>query len=68
MNEILLATASSDTMQGIMASVGEFATTAWNQAGQVLETITSSGYLMIGVSCMVVGFAVSLVGKIVRKA
>lgn len=68
MYDIVVATASTDTMSGIMTAVGDFATTAWTQAGQVLSTITGSGYLMIGVSCMVVGFAVSLVGKIVRKA
>lgn len=68
MYDIVLATASTDTMSGIMTAVSDFATTAWSQAGQVLTTITGSGYLMVGVSCMVVGFAVSLVGKIIRKS
>lgn len=68
MDPMILATTSTDTMSTIMSSVGDFATTAWSQVGQVLSTVTGSGYLMIGVSCMVVGFAVSLVGKIIKKA
>lgn len=68
MYDIVLATASTDTMSNIMTQVGTFATEAWSQAGTVLSTITGSGYLMIGVSCMVVGFAVSLIGKVIRKS
>ena len=63
----VVATAT-DTMSNIMTQVGTFATEAFSLAGDVLSTITGSGYLMIGVSCMVVGFGVSLIGKIIRKA
>lgn len=69
MYDVVLANAVTPTpMSDIMTSVGALATTAWEQVTKVLTTVTTNPYLLIGVSMLVIGFAVSLVGKIIRKA
>lgn len=69
MYDVVLANAVTPTsMTDIMTSVGQLATTAWEQVTKVLQTVTTNPYLLIGVSMLVIGFAVSLVGKIIRKA
>lgn len=69
MYDVVLANAVTPTsMSDIMTSVSALATTAWEQVTKVLTTVTTNPYLLIGVSMLVIGFAVSLVGKIIRKA
>lgn len=69
METMLVATETASSMTGILSNVTDFfskVTTSY--VPDVLTLITSNAYLMIGVSCMIGGYAVSLIGKVIRKA
>ena len=70
METMLLATApAAGSMGAILNDVTTFfheVTTSY--VPDVLSTITGNAYLMVGVCCMIGGYAVSLIGKIIRKA
>lgn len=70
MDTMLLATApAANSMDGILTNVSSFfAKITTEYVPDVLSLITGNAYLMIGVSCMIGGYAVSLIGKVIRKA
>lgn len=60
---------AANSMNGILQNVTDFfgkVTTTY--VPDVLTLITGNAYLMVGVSCMIGGYAVSLIGKVIRKA
>lgn len=70
METMLLATApDAGSMDGILTNVSSFFTkVTTDYIPDVISLITGNAYLMIGVSCMIGGYAVSLIGKVIRKA
>lgn len=69
MDTMLLATApAAGSMEGILGNVSSFFTQVTTEyIPDILTVISGNAYLLIGVSCMIGGYAVSLIGKIIRK-